>query len=143
MKSFIAFTVVFLTPAIALADETILTKLTSSALDILIPAVSALVMFFAHRLISLAENKWKFQVSTETSAKIDQFVQDAIRYAEEKARPALRGATEQVKGSDKMEMALSYVVDQMKSSGMEDQIKEKLQKLIESKLHYMRQKDLP
>ena len=97
------------------------------------PAITLFVMWLAHRLTSAVEKKLGLNLPSEAQDMLDGWVQKGILYAEQKAQTAV-DKTQTVTGPAKLEMAVNMVLDLAQQHGVDTMARDKLEKLVESKL---------
>lgn len=116
------------------ASSTILVQLTDAAFRILVPVVTLFAMWGAHRAIAVFEAKTKIDVPDKQEAKIDGWIEDAIHWAEEKSRNAIKHKAEKLRGPEKLESAADFVMGFVESRGWIDWTRAKIEHKIEAKL---------
>lgn len=122
----------------AASDPAWLTQLTQAAFDIIVPVVALFVMWGAHRLIKVFEEKSGVDIPEHQEKMIDQWISVGIHWAEEKARTASKKGTDRVGGPQKLDMVVSLVLGFVQSKGWDEWTRDKLIAKIEGKLGMMR-----
>lgn len=133
-KYLVASTVGIVTVIAVVADQSIMGRLLSFGLEIMAPVATLFAMWAAHRLISVFESKTKIELPAKTHEMVDDWVQKGLHYAEEKARNAVAANAVALKGPEKLELAAGFVMDLAEKYGVGDMAKDKVIKLVESKL---------
>lgn len=116
-----------------------------SALEItseVVQAVLPLVVSIAAPVLSalLAGVCWKFmkkfniQTSADQQKQLDALILRGINYAEQKAYVALKSKGSLLPSDSKLWMAISFIEEQVKASGLDKRARDYLIKLVESKL---------
>lgn len=107
------------------------------AAEQLIPVIFAGLASIATAMLGVGfawlKAKFKIDVDEKHRQIISQLVEDAIRYAEEKSRHAI-----ETTGEQKLATAVAYVTAQAPVRAIKGMDLPKLQSLIESRLHEMR-----
>lgn len=117
-----------------LLDASVLSKVVEMLFQVGTPVVSLFVMWLAHRLVKVFEDKSGVAVPAQYDAMIDDWVKKGVMYAEEKGRAAANAKLADVKGPDKLELAANFVLDMVNKYDLPDMARDKVEKLIESKL---------
>lgn len=126
-----------------LLDASALSKLVEMAVQVGMPVLSLFAAWLAHRLVKAFEDKTKIQLPAQTQAMIDDWVHKGVMYAEQKAQAAIDGKLAAIKGPDKLEMAANFVLDLASQHGYDALARDKVEKLIESKLGIMNSDSAP
>jgi hypothetical protein len=131
---YIVVSAVGIISVVALLDQSILGRLMGFGLDIAAPVVTLFAMWLAHRLIKAFESKTKIDVPAKYEEMIDAWVLKGVHYAEEKGRNAIAAKGPALAGPEKLELAAGFVADLAERAGFADMAKDKIMKLVESKL---------
>lgn len=137
----LTFLCLMLLASIAFAADgpSVVSRLVDSALEILAPVVALFAMWAAHKLIKVFESKTSIDVPAKTEEMIDEWLLKAVAYAEEKGRTAVKTQLEPIKGPEKLEMAVNFVLDLAEKYNLKGLTKEKVTKMVEAKLGLTRQ----
>ena len=92
--------------------------------------VGLYVSGLSKKVIAFIEEKTGYDISPKTEEKINAVLLDAIAYAEEFAAKQVKAGMEKVKGSEKMQKAITYF-NKIADFGFDD---EKIAMMIEAKL---------
>lgn len=118
----------------AAAEPNALSRVAELAFQILVPLLSALGAYLAHRLIAAFEKRTGIDVSERVEALLDGWVERGIHAAEEWSYKEVKAKTTKLTGSEKLELAADYVLDLIKQHGLDAWTRDKVKALIESKL---------
>jgi len=117
--------------------------LTDAIIPLAVVFLTPLLIALANRAIAAFQEKTKVELSKEQRAAMEQAVHEAIHYAEEQARKALKGDKE-LDGESKMQAALDYLkakADVLELDDLTEAQADKLAALVEAKL-YRERKEL-
>lgn len=103
-------------------------------LPLVVAIATPILVLLARRFVAYLEKKWNFEATQEQLATLDRIVTDAIGFAEEQALKKLKLGEDSPDGAKKLDMALDYIADRARDSGLDELAKEKLVRLIEAKL---------
>jgi len=108
----------------------------------LAPIISMLLVAVVTALISVGIahlKKWTgINVTDKQRDMLTTMAAESVTYAEEQALKALKKADPTPDSDTKMELAVEYVVDQMRAAGIPEMAKGELVKVIESNLMFQR-----
>jgi hypothetical protein len=123
------------------ATQTSLDKLSSEIMNILIPVFSALMLGLATLLLNWLRKKFKLDVSDKQIASWSTVAQMAADRGGEWARNKMKSLAENetLPGPDVMEVAANWAIDYGIAHGLPEMGRERLEGLIESKLHVKRE----
>lgn len=131
----IAFVLAVLWAPLALAaDSTALAELSSAALDILMPAILVVLAWLARKVVKIFEAKTNIDIPQKQENQIDHWVAQGARYAEKKARTAAKEGFGEIKGPEKLELAVQYALDLAYEQGLTNWSRERLEAKIEAYL---------
>jgi hypothetical protein len=118
----------------------------SSIVDEGIKLVAAILLVLAtwgaQRLIRLFVAKAKIDIPAKQEEQIDAWVRQGIAYAESKSSAKLKELTVAMRGPEKLEAALAYVIGAMATSGAFDYGRDLLVRKIEALLHQGKHPDV-
>ena len=137
-----AFLVTLTTPVVAFAQEdevqtfvqAIFLPIVTIAFSIAGPILGLLIL----KGIRSAEKKWNFDLDDKLEAKLLQYVDMGVAYAEEQARKALHERKPPKTGDEKRIMAVEFVAEQLERTGVAEMGADAITKLVESKLNVAR-----
>jgi len=112
-------------------------------LPVLFTILTPILILLVKRLIVYLEKKWDFKMTAEQQTKLDDLLEDAIAFAEEKAMQAVRTDPATIPdGAKKLDLAFGFAVEQIERLGLDKMAEEALRKLIESRLFQMRTQEV-
>lgn len=142
MFRFLVFLVVLLFPVLAFAQDvevpSALYTLLDTLLNVLLPILTILGSYAVWKAKKWFEAKTKFDIPEKYDSQLDRWVEKGVVYAGEKARTALKNNEEKLTMGKKKELALSYVNDMIEQYNLPQVAEEKLTKMVEAKLGYVR-----
>lgn len=115
-----------------------LSQFSDSAITILTPAVTAILLYLVHRVVKIFETKTKITLDQHEEDMIDGWVNDAIHFAEEKAHKAATNKLATVTGPEKLEAAADYVISSVRRAGWGPMARDKIKAAVEAKLNTTR-----
>lgn len=131
-------------PVVAAPAVNAATRVAELAFQLLVPIVTAIGAWLAHRLVKLVESKAKVDIPEREEKMIDHWVDQAIHFAAEKSYRKMKSTTMKLTGPEKLEEAARFALDQVEARGLVAWTKDKIEKKIEAKLGTMRSmNDLP
>lgn len=121
--------VVYAQDGTAVTESNSLQRLTEMAFQVLTPVITLFAMWAAHRLIKVFEAKTGLDIPDKQEARIDDWIEQGIHWAEEKSRAAVQRKEAKLSGPEKLESAADFVLDLIDAKGWvgwtRDQIKAK------------------
>lgn len=123
------------------SGETGLSKLSSSLMDIIIPAFSTLILGLFAVLLAWVRKKLKLDVSNQTIYQWSDVIRKAIARGDEWARNKAKDLADgkKVPGPDILDVSLDWAIEAGRAYGLPEMGREKLIGLLESQLHLERQ----
>lgn len=118
----------------------VVTHLVDLALQILAPLVVVLAGYLANRLVKVLEAKTGVDIPEKQEAMLDTYIQDGIRYAEEKAHQAAKRADAKLTGHEKLEAATSFVLHYVEKNGWVEWTRDRLKAKIDAKINVMKKR---
>ena len=113
-------------------------------LDALLRLISPIAVAVLTTLVGIAIRKWGKKLDVDTQDRLigltDSLIASGITFAEEQGRKALKVGEEQTDGARKLQHAADYINERLEESGLLTVGTERLQRLIEAKLHAERTK---
>lgn len=108
-------------------------------LDALLQLVAPFAIAILSTLASIAIRKWGKKLDVDTQDRLigitDNLIASGVSFAEEQGRKALKGGEDQTDGARKLQHAVDYIQEQLDESQLPQIGTEKLQRLIEARLH--------
>lgn len=104
-------------------------------LEIATPVVTSILLYFAHRLIKVFEDKTKTDVLSKNSEKIDKAIQDAVHFVAEKYR---KEGGNQITGDKKLQDAVDFVKSQLEVNKIQPVPEPTLRGMVRSKVNQIR-----
>jgi Spy/CpxP family protein refolding chaperone len=123
---------------VAAVEPSAAARFAGYALDILLPVMAALAGWLAMRCVRWLEQKLKIDISDKQEQKLNALIYEGVAYANEQARKKLKASEEKLKGPEKLELALNFAADMVEHYQLPAVSKEKLTKMVESKLNAYR-----
>ena len=135
----VAFAAEVATTAIA---QSAASRFFQSAIEIIAYGAVAVLTLLAARLIRAIERKFNVDIPDEWELELTRLIDKGINYAEEQGRKQLKIVGEKLRMNESLELAANFVLDIGESRELDKLGKEKLKKLIESRLGLIRE-ELP
>jgi len=108
-------------------------------LDALLQLVAPIVIGVLGTLASIAIRKWGKKLDVDTQDRFigltQNLISSGVAFAEEQGRKALKVGEAQTDGARKLQHAVDYIQEQLEESRLPQMGTEKLERLIESRLH--------
>ena len=105
----------------------------------LMQLVSPIIIAVLGTLVSIAIRKWGRKMDVDTQDRLidvtQRLIAGGVAFAEEQGRKALKVGEAQSNGASKLQHAMDYVQERLQESGFSEIATDRLQKLIEAKLH--------
>lgn len=115
-------------------DAPVLAKILDFCLTVAAPVATMFAMWIAHRVVKLFEDKAKVQIPAQWQTAIDDWVSKGVAFAEQKAETAIKNGGDKLKGPEKLEMAVGFVLDMAQQHGLDALARDKIIKLVEAEL---------
>lgn len=80
--------------------------------------------------------KYQLDISNAQAQELDALLVKGAHYAEERAAVAVKTGLPKIASNQKLDMAVSFVVDGMKAAGLPEKGEDALKKLVEARLGY-------
>lgn len=87
-----------------------------------------------HRITGAVETKLGFTIPAPLTEELDSLLGKGIAYAEQKAAVVVKAGGDKLKGPAKLEIAANFVLDLAEQYKLPEMAKDKVEKLLESKL---------
>lgn len=117
-----------------LVDSSSAAKFADIALQILIPVVTVFAMWGANKVIRLVERKLGVDIPERQERAINDWVEQGIHFAEEKSRSKIKEKANKLRGPEKLEIALGFVLGMINSNGWHTWTRDKVVAKIEGSL---------
>lgn len=114
--------------------STALSNLSQMAFEVLAPILATFGLWVVHRVIKLLESKLSFDLPSQQEAKIDEWIEHGIHWAEEKSRQKVIAKTDKLSGPEKLETAADFVLGFVNARGWDAWTRDQIKSKIESKL---------
>lgn len=116
---------ILLIPATVLGAEYIAvddvnTNISNFLINVVFPALSAVVLTFVSLILNKLKDKYQIEVSNKHREMILTVVKDGIAYAEENAAHFVTNGGTKITGNTKLSMAVNYVLKNMPKLKRED-----------------------
>jgi hypothetical protein len=115
-------------------DPNIVTRITELAFQILTVVLPIVAVWLTHRGIAIFEKKTGVSVPAAVETKIDDWAEEGIHLAAEKALKAVKAQAEKLTGPKKLEEATNYVWDLAQSQGWIEWTRDMIEAKIEARL---------
>lgn len=119
---------------------------TKVVFDNLIPLifliVTPLLVLLVRRFIKYLEDRFNWDMSAQSEAQLDAVLRQALLFAEEKARTAVKTDPATLPGgAQKLNTALKFATDELHRLGLDQLAADKLAALLEAKLFDLRERE--
>lgn len=115
-------------------DTTAATEIAQFAVTAAAALLVPLLGYLAKRLVNTFEARTGIDVPAAQEAKIDDWVEQAIHFAEEKSRQKIKAKTDKLSGPEKLEEAADFVLGFVKAQGWDTWARDALKNKIEAQL---------
>jgi hypothetical protein len=115
-------------------DPNIITRVTELTFQILTVILPIIAVWLTHRGLAIFEKKTGMDVPAAMESKIDDWVEEGIHLAAEKALKAVKSNTKKWTGPEKLEEAANYVWDLAQSQGWIEWTRDMIEAKIEARL---------
>ena len=138
------FSLFLLLPSVAWAasnEPSVLSRTLSLAFELALAALVPVAAWLTHRAIKIFETKTKIDVPDAIEQQVDRWVDRGIALAEERCHQLLKETTSKLTGPEKLEIAVSYVLDMAAQRGWIEWSKDKIQDKVDAALGTRRDED--
>jgi hypothetical protein len=149
MRRYNPYIVIFLfslfLPSVAWAasnEPSVLSRTLSLAFELAFAALVPIAAWLTHRAIKIFETKTKIDVPDAMEQQVDRWVDRGIALAEERGHQLLKETTSKLTGPEKLEIAVSYVLDMATQRGWIEWSKNKIQDRVDAALGARREEDM-
>ena len=125
-------------PPEEITETSALSRVVGILYDFLGVVLMLLGTYAAKKGVNAVEAWLKIDVPDKVERRIDDWIEDGIALAEEKARSATTNHTNKVTGPEKLELAADFVLDLAKDRGYIEWTRNKIKSKIEAKLNKKR-----
>jgi hypothetical protein len=115
-------------------DTTAATEVAQFALTVAAALIVPIATWLARRAVRALEARTGIDVPAAQEQKIDDWIEEAIHYAEEKSWQKIKAKTEKLSGPEKLEEAADFVLAFAEARKWDEWTRETLKSKIEAKL---------
>lgn len=101
---------------------------------VIFPVLGSLLTYLAGMAAAYLKKKWDIELLDRQEAKIDEWIAQAVHWAEEKSRNRVRSGLGRIKGPDKLEEVMHQVVNQVRAKRWDDWAESSIRTKIEGYL---------
>jgi hypothetical protein len=117
-----------------LVDSSSAAKVADYAVQLAFGVLSIFLMWGTNRIIRAIEKKWDVDIPERQEVAIDGWVEQGILWAEEKSRSKIKEKADKLRGPEKLEVALGYVIGMIRSRGWDTWAADAITAKIEARL---------
>ena len=135
--SLFASLMILLAPALAFAADAqpAAVRAIDNIVQVGLYAVGLVLMLLLGKLVYTLEKRWKVKLPQIATDTLHNVIDQGIHYAQEQARKALKTNGKKLEMSDTLEHAATFVMDLADKKQVAEMGKEKIKRLIESRLN--------
>lgn len=116
-------------------------SIVGSVVEIVVVVATPLLLLLARKVVRVVEDKTKISLSDQQEMMLESWVEKGIAYAHEQGRKALKENKKPLKGDEKKIAAVDFIESALKSTGLINLGRDKLEQLVEAKLNMQREED--
>lgn len=112
-------------------QEVLLTILSDAVIPLVMLVLTPIVTGLATRALDELQRRTDIKLTDQQERQVEKLVEDAIHYAEEKARKVAKGEGRLMPGKDKMKTAVEHFSRRAQKAGLDDVVRESSEEIAE------------